>query len=319
VSGEGPLERRPSLELSIVVPVYGCAGCLPDLCRRVAAAVGELSYELVLIDDRSPDGAWPVILELASSYPVKAARLSRNFGQHAAITAGLAESTGEWVVVMDCDLQDRPEEIPRLLAAARGGYEVVFARRTQRRDSAFRRWAARLYMRMLKLLTGSRIEGQYGTFSVLSRKVVAAYLTLRDTSRHYLFIVGWLGFETTSIDVTHAERAEGESGYTFRKLVRHAVDGLVFQTTVLLRWIVYAGFAVALGGLVLAAVLVAVAVFSTPPPGWTSLAVLVLLVGGFIIISTGVAGLYIGKIFEQVKGRPLYIVDERIDTLAPGP
>jgi dolichol-phosphate mannosyltransferase len=304
-------ERRAPVELSVVIPVYGCAGCISQLCRQVSEEIGDKHYELILVDDRSPDGAWSVICDLTRVYPIRAIRLSRNFGQHAAITAGLAEAAGVWTVVMDCDLQDRPEELPRLLEAAREGHDIVFARRKARRHSWYRRWAARLYVRLVSMLTGSRIEGEYGTYSILSRKVVDAYLTLGDTSRHYLFILNWLGFDSTSIDVDHGERKEGKSAYNFRRLLRHALDGLVFQTTVLLQWIVYAGFAVALGGVALAVVLISLSVLSTPPPGWTSLAVLILLIGGFIIISTGVAGLYIGKIFDQVKGRPLYVIDER--------
>ena len=306
-------EGGPPVELSVVVPVYGCAGCLPHLCERLAQTLNDIHYELVLVDDRSPDGAWEVLVELAADHPIRGIRLSRNFGQHAAITAGLAEATGSWIVVMDCDLQDRPEEVPRLLEKAREGYDVVLARRRSRHHSGFRRWAARAYFRLLNALMNARLEGDYGSFSILSRKVADAYLTLGDTSRHYLFILSWLGFEHASIDVEQAKRHSGRSSYSLSRLLRHAVDGIVFQTTVLLQWIVYLGFAISLVGIALAVALSSLAFFATPPPGWTSLAVLILLIGGFIIISTGIAGLYIGKIFDQVKGRPLYVIDRRLD------
>jgi dolichol-phosphate mannosyltransferase len=304
-------------DVSVVVPVYGCADCLRSLCERVSRALAGTSYQIVLIDDRSPDGAWETIEQLTAVYPITAIRLSRNFGQHAAITAGLAEAEGSWIVVMDCDLQDRPEEIPRLLAKASEGYDVVLARRKRRRDSTFRRIAARVYLRLIRALAHYDGDDEFGSFSVVSRKVAAAYLELGDVSRHYLYILHWLGFETVAVDVEHAEREVGTSSYTLGRLLRHAFDGVMFQSTVLLRWIVYVGFVVALGGAGLAVWFVCVAFLATPPPGWASLAVLTLVIGGFIIISTGVAGLYIGKIFEQVRQRPLYVVDRRIKREGP--
>jgi len=302
-------------ELSVVVSVYGCVDCLRPLHERLVRTLEKLvdDFEVVFVDDASPDGSWEVIASLAAQDTrVHGVRLSRNFGQHAAITAGLAESRGQMIVVMDCDLQDPPEEIPRLYEAARQGYDIVFARRKRRRDSFFRRVAARSYFWLLNHLVGTNLEGEYGTFSVIARPVRDAYLSIGDQGRHYLFILHWLGFARASVDVAHAPRASGQSSYTFAKLIRHAVEGVFFQTTVLLRWIVYFGFFVALVGVLLAALFVALLAFADPYPGWTSLAVLILIVGGFIIMSTGVTGLYIGKIFDQVKGRPLYVIAQRV-------
>jgi dolichol-phosphate mannosyltransferase len=309
----GASGAESAVELSIVVAVYGSVECLRALYERLVQALSAVeSFEIVFVDDASPDGAWSVLEELAArDRRVRAIRLSRNFGQHAAITAGLEESQGDWIVVMDCDLQDPPEEIPRLYQRAMEGYDIVFARRKRRRDSRFRRWAASAYFRLMNKFVGTDIEGEYGTFSVISRPVRDAYLAIGDKGRHYLFILYWLGFAQTAVDVPHAAREAGQSSYTFTKLIRHAVDGVFFQTTVLLRWIVYFGFLVALAGVLLAGVFVLILVFGDPYPGWTSLAVLILIVGGFIIMSTGVTGLYIGKIFDQVKDRPLYVVAER--------
>jgi len=301
------------VELSIVVPVYGCQPCLVALNQRLISTLKRLrvTYEILYVDDRSPDGAWPVLLDLADRHPgVRAVRLSRNFGQHAAITAGMARAGGRWIVVMDCDLQDKPESIPDLYKMAHQGFDVVFARRTGRKDSSFRRLGARVYFWLLGLVFGSTVDGEYGTFSIVSRKVADAYLQLKDVDRHYLFILNWLGFEATAIDVAHSSRYEGRSAYTFSRLVTHAVDGVVFQTTKLLRWIVYAGFLIALAGVALAAFFIYSWAVNSAYPGWTSLAVLILLLGGFMILSLGVTGLYVGKIFGQVKARPLYVVDE---------
>lgn len=300
------------VELSIVVPVYGCRDCLQSLHQQVTTAAKTItsSYEVVFVDDRSPDGAWPLLEDLAKTDShVRAVRLSRNFGQHAAITAGLANSHGEWTVVMDCDLQDPPEAIPELYAKAKAGYDVVLARRVQRSHSPLRLAMARLYFKTLNTFMGTNIDGAYGTFSILSRKVVDAYLSLGDLERHYLFVLYWLGFEHGTIDIEHHDRGAGKSSYNLGRLIRHAVSGVFFQTTNLLLYIVYLGFAFALAGVLGVVYLVVTFATSHPPAGFTFLAVLLLLIGGFIITSTGVTGLYIGRVFQQVKGRPLYVID----------
>lgn len=268
------------------------------------------SYEVIFVDDRSPDDSWPLLEKLAAGDPrVKAVRLSRNFGQHAAITAGLASSQGEWTVVMDCDLQDPPDAIPKLYARAKEGFDMVLARRSQRTHSAFRLSLARTYFRLLNTFMGTDIDGSYGTFSILKRKVVEAYLSLGERDRHYLFVLYWLGFEHGTIEVEHRPRGAGTSSYTLGRLLRHAVSGVFFQTTNLLLYIVYLGFIVAGIGVLGALYILYVWVVAHPPAGFTSLAVLILLIGGFIITSTGVTGLYIGRVFQQVKARPLYVVD----------
>jgi dolichol-phosphate mannosyltransferase len=302
-------------ELSVIVPVYGCNACLPALHSRLSTVLASStsSYEIVFVDDRSPDGSWAVVKEIARRDPrVRALLLSRNFGQHAAITAGLQHCRGRWAVVMDCDLQDPPEEIPRFLAAAKSGYDVVYGRRIQKKHSAFRRLAARAFFRIVNFFNKSHLQGDYGSFSLISRKVVSEFRRINDQDRHYLFILNWLGFRSTEVHYQHGQRLEGRSSYSFRALMRHAFNGIFFQTTILLRWIVYAGFWVSALGLLLAAYFVYQYLAHSVVPGWTSLAVLILLIGGFIIASTGISGLYVGKIFEQAKNRPLYVIDESI-------
>lgn len=302
------------MEISVVVAVYGCRQTVTELHERVRAAVEPFvdSWELVLVDDRSPDGAWEVIREVAGNPCVRAIRLSRNFGQHAAITAGLAHSAGRFTVVMDCDLEEPPEEIPRLYAKAQEGFDVVHTRR-RGRGSLLRNIAGRAYFRLRNRFTGSSMGLDHGTLSILSRKVVDSFLTLRDRDREYLAALDWLGFSHATIDFDRRVRPGGRSAYTLPRLLRVASDGLFFQTTVLLRWIVMLGFAIALLGAGLAAYWVIVFLVDDPPSGFTSIAVLLLLLSGFLITSLGVVGLYVGKIFEQVKTRPLYLVDERIE------
>jgi dolichol-phosphate mannosyltransferase len=303
------------VELSVVIPVYGCAATLRALYERLSAVLSSLtsSYEVVLVDDRSPDGAWEVLSELAASDSrVKTMRLSRNFGQHAAITAGLARAAGRFTVVMDCDLQDPPEEIPRLYTQALQGYDVVLTRRSRRQQPLLRRVSGSLYFRARKALVGGNLENNMSNLSVLSRKVVDAYLRLGEQNRQYLLIVDWLGFEQTMIDIEQDPRYTGRSSYTWSALLRVAIDGIFFQSTRVLRWIVFTGFVIAGLGLGLLAYLVVAFLVGEKLAAWTAVSMLILLMAGVITIATGVASLYIGKIFDQVKGRPLYVVDTEV-------
>ena len=308
------------IEISVVVPTYACATCLHALHERLTTTLCAMAveYELVFVDDRAQDGSWDVLAQLAADDPrVRALRMSRNFGQQMAITAGLAEAAGAWIIVTDCDLQDPPEEIPRLYAKAREGHDIVLARRIDRPGARRRELAGRLYFRLLNLVAGTAIDRTYGTFSIISRQVAAAYLQFRDRDRHYLFILYWLGFNQATIDFPAAARHSGKSSYSTRALLRHALDGLMFQTTILLRWIVYAGFSIAASGGLLACYFVATHVLGGSAPGWTSIATMVLLLTGFSIASSGVVGLYVGKTFEQVKQRPLYVISEMTERASP--
>jgi dolichol-phosphate mannosyltransferase len=302
-----------TVEVSVVVPVYQCDSCLRELHRRLTESLEWTSgsYELVFVEDRGGDDSWRVLRELAAGDPhVRAFRLSRNFGQHAAITAGLAKSRGRWTVVMDCDLQDPPEEIGRLYAKAAEGYDIVLAKRARKRMTLFRRLAGRVYFGLMNFFAGTSIDAGHGSFSIISRKVVNSFLAFNDRDRHYLLLLYWLGFDRASIEYEQAPRASGKSSYTFRRLLSHALGGMFFQTTVLLRWVVYSGFVLALIGVAAAIFFAVQRVTGTAYPGWTSLVVLLLLIGGLIIISTGVTGLYIGRVFHEVRRRPLYVIDD---------
>jgi polyisoprenyl-phosphate glycosyltransferase len=304
------------VEVSVVVPVYACETALPELHRRLTESLDWTngSYELVFVEDRGPDRSWDGLRALAASDPhVRAFRLSRNFGQHLAITAGLAQSRGRWVVVMDCDLQDPPEEISRLYAKASEGYDIVLARRSRKRLPLFRRLASSTYFALLNTFAKTAIDPGHGSFSIISRKVVDAYLQFKDRDRHYLFVLYWLGFDRASIEYGHAERAGGKSSYTFRRLLGHALGGMFFQTTVLLRWVIYVGFVLAVAGVGAAGYFAIARVNGNAYPGWTSLAVLLLVLGGLIVMSTGVTGLYIGRIFNEVRDRPLFVVADAIE------
>jgi dolichol-phosphate mannosyltransferase len=299
------------VEISTVVPVYGCADCLEALHRSLCTVLEAMnvSFEIVLVDDCARDGSWPVIQRLATADPrVHGILLSRNYGQQIAITAGLAAARGRWIVTMDCDLQDPPDAIPRLFQAAREGNDIVYGRSVGKKNGILRVLASHLYWKLQGLLAGHAFDPALGSLTMISRQVVRAFLQFEDRDRHYLHILKWLGFRSTEIEYAHRERHKGTSAYSFAKLLRVAFDGMIFQTTNLLRWIVYAGFATALAGIALAVALAFYSVTHPSLPGWTSLMVVTLLCSGMTTTSVGVCGLYLGKVFEQVRGRPLYVI-----------
>jgi dolichol-phosphate mannosyltransferase len=300
------------IEISVVVPSYGCIGCLEELCARLDKVLRELvsSHEIVIVDDRSPDNSWPLVQSLSQRYgTVRGVRLSRNFGQHLAITAGLQASCGNSVIVMDCDLQDPPERIPDLLSEYSKGYDMVLARRVIRSHSAFRRVAAKAYFALVSQLTGVAIDGSYGTFSILSRKVVNEFLRFSERDRHYLFILKWLGFNSGSIEYVHQERHSGGSSYNLLRLLKHAFSGVFFHNAVLLNWIMYAGLFLTCTSFLTGGFLIYRQLISASLPGWTSLAVAILFSTGVILASVGTVGLYVARLFEIAKGRPIYVVD----------
>ena len=223
--------------LSVVVPVYGCTDCLRALHARLTATLDEMDvdWEIVYVDDCSPGESWPLLVGLAGGDPrVRAYHLSRNFGQSAAITAGLAHSEGERIVVMDCDLQDPPEAIPMLLAKAREGYEVVFTTGRAPSYGPARRLGTSAYWKLRTLVSGER-QVRYSGFSLASRQAARAVVSMSDRHRSYLMMLRWLGLPHAAIEVPRNERYAGESSYTLRSLSRVALGNLFFQAAALLR------------------------------------------------------------------------------------
>jgi glycosyltransferase involved in cell wall biosynthesis len=307
--------------LSIVSPVYGSAGIVAPLVERIVAAVAPLTadFEIVLVEDGSPDDSWAQIAAVASREPrVRGLRLARNFGQQAAITAGLAHARGAHVVVMDCDLQDDPAYIQALLSKAREGYDIVLTRKANRRHAWHRNLGARGFAAVFNLLSGHRPAGpQVGGYSILSRQVVDAFLQVRDVHRHYLLILGWLGFRTAVVPVQHHPRHSGQSTYTLLRLLRHAIEGITSQSTLLLKFAVGIGFIYFCSSVAGATYLCISYFLHGFRAGWASTVVLLLASTGLILMAIGILGVYIGNIFEQVRNRPLYLVQDRINLPPP--
>ncbi len=304
--------RGSNLHLSVVIPVYKAENCLDELYLRLKSALEEVStsFEILLIEDCGDDGSWQVIEQLAAADSrVRGIQFSRNFGQHYGITAGLDVCRGDWVVVMDCDLQDRPEEIPRLYAKAQEGYDVVLARRGVRCDPLLKRVTSWLYYKIFSYLSDIEYDGESGNFRIMSRKVVVNFRRMGEQLRFFGGLVQWMGFPTSSIVVQHAERFEGKSSYTFAKLWRLASETIIAHSDKPLRLAVRFGFLMTFFSFVYGAYLFGNALFyGSPIPGWSSLIVSLYFIGGIIIGILGILGIYLGKTFDESKKRPLYII-----------
>ena len=302
--------------LSIVSPVYRADTMLPELVARIIRNVTPITtnFEIILVDDRSPDNSWSGIQEQIRLDPrVQGVRLSRNFGQHRAITAGLDCSRGEWVVVMDCDLQDRPEEIPALFAKAQQGYDMVLARRFQRQDGVFKKLFSRLFYGTLGYLTGSNQDSSIANFGIYHRKVINAICAMRESARYFPTMARWVGFRVSTLNVEHAERLEGSSSYNFKRLINLALDIILAYSDKPLRLTVKFGLLISATAFLGAIYMMVRAIDGKIQVlGYASMIVSIWFFSGLIILIIGIIGLYLGKTFEGVKNRPIYVVDDFI-------
>lgn len=298
--------------ISIVVPVYKAENCLDELYRRLTQTLEAISpnFEIVLIEDCGGDRSWEIIEHLSKQDGrVKGIQFSRNFGQHYGITAGLDHCNGDWVVVMDCDLQDRPEEIPRLYAKAKEGYDIVLARRGARQDPPLKRFTSWLFYKIFSYLADIEYDAQTGNFRIMSRKVVENFLLMREQLRFFGGLVQWMGFPTASIEVQHAERHEGKSAYTFAKLWKLASETIIAYSDKPLRLAVRFGFLMSFFAFCYGVYIFYRALFyGSAIEGWSSLFISLYFIGGIIIAILGIMGIYLGKTFDESKKRPLYII-----------
>lgn len=306
--------------ISVVSPVYLAEDLIDDLCQQIKLAVSTITddFEIVLVDDGSPDESWRRIeKQCRTDHRVKGVQLSRNFGQHHALTAGLATATGDYVVVMDCDLQDHPRDIPQLYDEITSGYDLVLTRKRSRAHGGARNWTGGLYSVIFNsLIADNRLRDHkgIGNYSILSRRVVDSFLAMKDRHRHYLGLIRWMGFNAGVVEIDHHERPTGSTSYTFRRLLREAMVGITSETERLLQLSVVGGFLFVGLAVVLAVTLVVMWATVGFLQGWTSLMVVNLLGIGLVLSSLGVAGIYLGNIFEQTKERPLYLIREELNT-----
>lgn len=301
----------------MVSPVYRGEKMVSELVRRnVNALTGMgVDYEIILVNDASPDESWREITKECKKNPkVKGLNLSRNFGQHYAITAGLAHVRGDWIVVMDCDLQDQPEEIPNLFTKAMEGYDIVYARRMHNQFGWWKQMSSRVFHCVFDWLSGMKTDKTVANYGIYSKQVISEFNKMPEAARSMTSLMYYLGFRVGTVDVEHGKRAEGKSTYSLGKLLKLSFDVIIANSNKPLHIAVGAGF-------ILSALSLLVAIYNVIArwvgiilvEGYTTTVFSIWFVGGLLLMMMGVLGLYIGKIFDQVKGRQLFIVKDKLN------
>lgn len=303
--------------ISIMSPVYRGEKMVHELVSRIKENVTTitLDYEIILVNDASPDHSWEEILkECSLDNRVKGINLSRNYGQHQAILAGLEYVKGDWTIVMDCDLQDRPEEIPALYSKAMEGYDLVVAQRAVKKYSFLKKLSSKSFYAVFKYLSGIDFDNKLSSFGIYNHKVIDSIRNLPERDRFFPIQVNLVGFKSAVLPIHHGERLEGDSSYTLSKLLKLAFGILISNTNKPLRIMVWMGFVMSLFSMLMAFYnVVAYFVGINYIRGYTTTIFSIWLVGGLLMIQMGVMGIYLGKIFDQVKGRPLYLVMDEVN------
>ena len=304
----------PRDRISVVVPVYNEQENLPELGRRLAASLAPYDYEVVFVDDGSRDGSLALLAALHQADPrMKAVSFSRNFGHQVAISAGIDHAAGDGVILMDGDLQDPPEVLPRFIEKWREGHEVVYAVRRRRKEGLLKRAAYAAFYRILRKVSYLNIPLDSGDFCIMDRTVVDVLKSLPERTRFVRGLRTWAGYRQTGLEYERDRRHAGKPKYTFGKLLRLAYDGIVAFSDVPLRLAIYMGMgSAAVAFLVGLWVVYEKVTDNVPVAGWTSTIVVMLFLGGMILTTLGIVGEYISRIYEEVKHRPLYVVRERI-------
>jgi glycosyltransferase involved in cell wall biosynthesis len=292
--------------ISVVSPVYRAEGCLHELYERLTATLSRITdnYQIILvINDICKSDARIIGLNL-----------SRNFGQHYAISAGLEYATKDWIIVMDCDLQDQPEEIEKFIEPASKGYKTILAQRAVRQDSLFKRISSKVFYKLLAYLTGSNQDSSVANFGLYHKDVIRSIISSKESIRYFPTLVQWVGFKKTKVSVEHAPRRDGESSYNFKRLILLAIDIILAYSDKPLRLVVKLGISISFLSFLFAGYVFINAIQGNYAViGYASLMTSIWLLAGIIIFVLGIIGLYLGKTFEQSKNRPVYIIAETIN------
>jgi glycosyltransferase involved in cell wall biosynthesis len=306
-------------EIAVIVPVYNGRSMLEELYTRLVASLSTITegFIIVLIDDVAPDNAWPLIRKLGKNDErVKGIRLSRNFGQHYALTAGIDAVRARWYVIMDCDLQDAPEDIPILYNRANEGHDMVVGVRRKEGHALFKRLCSRAFYAIFRFLSGVQLDSSVGNYRIFSNRVADGFRNIREQLRFIPASFEWMGFDPAFVELAHYDRSRGQSSYTFRKLFKLASDTILAHSQTPLK--IVAGFGIAMSAVTFAVACIffgRALIFGTEVVGWASLMVTILFVASLQIALMGVMGIYIGKTFEEAKRRPLYIVKDTVNLL----
>lgn len=303
--------------ISIVSPVYRGELIVHELVWRITESISKISedFEIILVNDFSPDKSWNEILkECENDKRVKGINLSRNFGQPSAIAAGMQYVKGQWVVVMDCDLQDNPEEIPNFYRKAMEGFDMVIGLRVERNDTFLKRLSSTIFNKVFSYLCDVDSDKRPSNFGIYKRDVIDQYNKLSERGEAFSILLRGLGFKVTAIPIQHSERFEGKSSYSLHKLLKLAFNLIVTNTNKPLRLMIYWGVLMAFLSVLFALYNVFAYFFGyINLPGFTTTVFSIWFVGGLIMMQLGVLGIYIGKIFDKIKGRPLYVVMDEVN------
>jgi dolichol-phosphate mannosyltransferase len=302
--------------ISIISPVYRAENMLQKLIDEIqkSMTVLDCTYEIILVDDRSPDNSWEVMQEISAKFKeVISVRLSRNFGQHPAIIAGLSQAKGNWIVVMDCDLQDQPKEIIKLYDKTKEGFEIVLARRENRKDGFFKKLSSLIFSKIYGFFTDTKYDNEVANFGIYHKKAIQSILNINDSLKFFPLFVSFVGYKSTSIVVEHAERDSGSSSYNISKLISLAFNSIISFSNKPLKLFVKFGMIISLLSFFIGTYYI-IEAFNNKIEvlGYTSIIVSIWFLSGIIITTVGITGIYIGKIFNQTKNRPVYIIDEII-------
>ncbi len=315
--------QNSSPEFSIVIPIYNEEENIAELYRRLTIVIENLcteegrskdSYEIIMVDDGSTDRSWQYIKALRiKDQRVKGISFSRNFGHHIAITAGLDYANGKAVILMDGDLQDPPEEIPRLYEKFKEGYDIVYAIREKRADPIFKKISSRLFLGMLRKISNVDVNLQSGIFRIISKRCAENMKILREKSRFIIGLMSWVGFSQAGVEIERHKRYAGRSKYTLFKLFKLAWHGVTSFSYIPLQLATYCGFGVAAISFLIGIYMLYRKLFlDIPLLGYASIIVSLFFLGGVILFVLGVIGEYIGRIYTEVQNRPLYVIKEEI-------
>ena len=303
-------------EISVVAPIYNEEQTISEFVKQVTNTLNQISidYEIILVDDGSDDNSWEKIkTEVISNSNIRGIKLSRNFGHHYAISAGLHKANARWIVVMDSDLQDRPDVIKDLYSKAKEGYEVVFVSRINRPESFGYLFLQKMFYKLLNLFSGLKFNSKQANFSIIGHKVVEAFRQFPENARFYGSTIKWLGFKTTQINAPHVTRFSGKPSYTFKKRVKLALDIILSFSDRPLKFAIYFGTFMASIAIITSVWIVWGALNGEfVVLGWASLMASIFFVGGSILIVLGILGIYLGRVFNEVKNRPLYVISDEI-------
>lgn len=305
------------MKLSIISPVYGAATLLEELVERISNSSTKITpdFEIILVEDNSPDNSWEIIKKISlTNKHVHGIKLSRNFGQQNALNAGFDYATGDWIITMDCDLQDEPEQFQTLFNKTLEGFDIVFASRQNRQDGFLKKLFSVLFYKVLSYLTETKIDHTVANFILYNKKCIQAMSKIGDYYRYYPLLNNWIGFKSTKVEISHAKRKDNiKSSYSFKKRLRLAYQTIIAFSDKPLRIVLKLGVGLVSFSLIFALYLVIkYVVTDQTASGWLSIFVSIWFLSGIIIFTLGLLGVYLGKMFDTTKNRPTYLIEDII-------